>query len=303
MAQQKNQRQAMLLGLSAVLLWSTVATAFKLSLEHLTPFQLLTIASTVSLLLLLGVTSFKKQWAEVAATWRTEGRRYLLLGAINPFLYYAVLFQAYDLLPAQQAMALNYTWALTLSLLAVPLLKQPLRRYDVVALLLGYLGVLVIATDGNLLALEFSNSFGVLLALISTVLWALYWVFNARSQASSTAGLLLCFMVGTPIIWLITAFTDGFVMPWQGLAGGIYVGLFEMGLTFILWMGAMKQATHTSRVSNLIFLSPFISLILVSQLVGESIAAATYVGLVLIISAVVYQQLAARRQSQHASTA
>jgi hypothetical protein len=49
------------------------------------------------------------------------------LGFLNPFAYYFVLLQAYDLLPAQEAQPLNCTWAITLSLLSVPLLKQPLR--------------------------------------------------------------------------------------------------------------------------------------------------------------------------------
>ncbi len=43
-----NERRALGLALSAVLLWSTVATAFKLTLAELTPIQMLTVASIVS---------------------------------------------------------------------------------------------------------------------------------------------------------------------------------------------------------------------------------------------------------------
>ncbi|NWH06613.1 hypothetical protein [Desulfobacter latus] len=38
--------------------------------------------------------------------------RGVLFGAINPFAYYLVLLQAYDLLPAQQAQPLNYSYQL-----------------------------------------------------------------------------------------------------------------------------------------------------------------------------------------------
>ncbi|VEB44392.1 Uncharacterised protein [Chromobacterium violaceum] len=68
-----------------------------------------------------------------------------------------MLFQAYSLLPAQEAQAINYTWALTMTLLAVPLLKQKLRLQDAMAALVCYLGVLVIGTRGQLLELHFSN--------------------------------------------------------------------------------------------------------------------------------------------------
>ena len=75
--------------------------------------------------------------------------RGVLFGAINPFAYYLVLLQAYDLLPAQQAQPLNYTWAITLSLLSVPLLGHRLGGRDYVAVALCYFGVYVIFNLGG----------------------------------------------------------------------------------------------------------------------------------------------------------
>ena len=43
-----NERLAMQLGLGAVLLWSTVASAFSLTLDYLSPLQLVTLATTIS---------------------------------------------------------------------------------------------------------------------------------------------------------------------------------------------------------------------------------------------------------------
>ncbi|MCV6589783.1 MAG: DMT family transporter [Marinobacterium sp.] len=294
---EKNQRQAMLLGALAVLCWSTVATAFKLSLQYLTPFQLLAGATFFSVLVLSAAVTVQHQWRLLLPCFcRTPGL-FLALGVINPCLYYAVLFQAYDLLPAQQAQPLNYTWGLMLSVLAVPLLKQPLQRSDTVALMLGYLGVVVISTKGDLLALEFDSPLGVVLALFSTLLWALYWIFNTRCDAPPTLGLLISFLISLPLVLVLVAATDGFEATWQGWAGAAYVGIFEMGVAFILWLGAMKKATHASRVSNLIFLSPFLSLVFISQVLGEQIHLATYAGLLLIIIAVGYQQWAARQHN------
>ena len=72
--------------------------------------------------------------------WR-EWAKSVGLGLLNPLLYYAVLFKAYDLLPAQVAQPLNYTWALTLGLLSVPLLGQRFRPRLLVAGLVAYAGV------------------------------------------------------------------------------------------------------------------------------------------------------------------
>ncbi len=287
----KNQRHAMLLGLSSVVLWSTVATAFKLSLQHMTPTQLLAWAGLFSTVVPALAVTRRSQWPEVAATLRHKPFHYLSLGALNPCLYYLVLFRAYDLLPAQQAQAINYTWALTLSLLAIPMLGQKLTSRDVLALLMGYLGAVVIATRGNLTSLEFDSGAGVALALGSTVLWSLYWILNTRASASGPVSLFVCFALGTPMVWIILAIEGGPVLPGlRGLVGSVYVGLFEMGVTFMLWLEAMRRAENVSRVGNLIFLSPFLSLFFISTFLGEPIVAATWIGLTMIITGVVLQQ-------------
>jgi len=294
---EKSQSRAMLLGLSAVLLWSTVATAFKLSLQVMTPLQLLAWSGLFSTLVLAACVSWQKRWRELLQQWRKRPGLYLLLGALNPALYYLVLFKAYDLLPAQQAQALNYTWALTLSLLAVPLLKQKLQRLDLLAMTLGYFGALVIATRGQLLALQFDSTLGVALALGSTLIWALYWILNARAESSPAVSLLLCFLCGTPLVWGLMLWQGEVQWPGtQGILGALWVGVFEMGLTFMLWLGAMRAATHVSRVSNLIFLSPFLSLVFIYLLLHEPIAPATFIGLGLIVTAVVVQQRARRSE-------
>jgi len=294
----KNQSRAMLLGGSAVLLWSTVATAFKLSLQWLSPLQLLAWAGLASTLVLVAAVTWQGLWGSLCRTLRTQPLFCLTLGVVNPAAYYLILFRAYDLLPAQQAQAINYTWALTLSLLAIPLLKQPLRGRDMIALGGGYLGALVIATRGDLLALNFDSVEGVILAVVSTLFWALYWILNARSTAPATAMLAICFLIGTPLVWGLMAWQGELTLPEpRALLGAAYVGLFEMGLTFMLWLGAMRSAVHVSRVSNLIFLSPFLSLVFIRYLLDEPVVPATFIGLALIIAAVIYQQRGERGAS------
>jgi drug/metabolite transporter (DMT)-like permease len=75
-----------------------------------------------------------------------------------------------------------------------------------------------------------------------------------------------------------------------GLAGAIYIGLFEMGITFVLWLYALKYSSTTAKVSNLIYLSPFISLIIIHFAVGETILPSTVAGLLMIISGIILQQ-------------
>jgi len=285
-----DQRRATAFGLGAVIAWSTVATAFKLALRHLEPSQLLLVATVVSLLTLTLILAWQRRLGALAATPAAARTRALLLGLLNPFLYYLVLFAAYDRLPAQVAQPVNYTWALTLSWLSIPLLGQKARWRDLLAGVVCYAGVALIATGGDMSGFRTADPLGVGLALFSTVIWALYWIAGTRSPLEPTVGLWWNFAGALPPVAAVTALTDGLALPAAGLAGGAYVGVFEMGLTVVLWGTALKLAVNTSKVANLIFLSPFLSLVLIQFVLGEDVRPATVAGLALIVGGLAWQR-------------
>ncbi len=287
-----NERRAFGFALAAVLLWSTVATAFKLTLTAFTPVQMLTVASTVSVLT-LGILCFMQgKLKQVVPTFTARPLYFLLLGLINPLAYYLILFKAYTLLPASLAQPINYSWAVTLTIMAALFLGQKIRKQDWLACLLGYSGVVIIATKGHLLSLHFDNPLGVGLALLSTLLWAGYWILNAKNTADPLVSVLLGFSLALPFAVALTLYEGaGWPSALSKWAAVSYVGLFEMGITFVLWLTALKSTRNTSRISNLIFVSPFISLFLLAQIIGETIHPSTISGLFLIISGLVVQQL------------
>ena len=284
-----NQRKAMVFGLLAVLAWSTVATAFKLALQRMDHFQLLFLANVFSLAALGLVLAVQRRLGLLLQVDRRQLGMCAGLGLLNPFFYYLVLFKAYALLPAQVAQPLNFTWALTMAWLAIPVLGQRLRLRDALAGIVCYSGVLVITTGGDLRSMQIDSVPGVVLALGSTLIWALYWLANARMRFDPVAGLFLGFFFSllpvTAVNWL---FSD-FQISATGLALGAYVGAMEMGFTFVLWLTAMRLTTSTSRIANLIFLAPFLSLVFIHFVLGEHLRAATVPGLILIVAGLWYQ--------------
>lgn len=281
-------RQAILYGLGAVALWSTVATAFKVALAWMSPLELMWLAAFVSWSL-MGALVVKQ--GNITTALRTGWKTAAWAGLMNPVAYYLVLFAAYDRLPGQEAMALNYTWALAMAFLAVPLLGQRLTRMDIVAGLVAYAGVWVIATRGAVLDVSFADPFGVVMALASTLLWALYWLLNARDKRPPLVGQWQNFSVGLPVLTVLLLLGPGLQWHgWPAFGAGIYVGLFEMGVAFILWQLAVHKVSRTAKVSNLIFLSPPVSLMLLFLVVGEPILPSTLIGLVLILLGLGLQQ-------------
>lgn len=294
-------QRALVFAISAVLLWSTVATAFKITLEYLSPLHMVAIASSVSWAVFMAIVWHQGLLPSARAEWRSAPWLYVLMGLINPALYYWILFAAYALLPASQAQPLNYTWAIALTFMAAIFLRQRIRKRDYVAAALGYAGVLVIATNGNVSGFfsAMQSPLGVALALLSTLLWATYWIINTRRTCSPVISLWLGFSVSLPVLWAAvwwlegaSFFTHAAGVPWQGWLAVTYVGLFEMGVTFLLWLKAMREADNVALISNLIFISPFISLLLLASIIGETIYPATVFGLCMIIIGLLVQRLA-----------
>ena len=137
-----NPSRALLFGFLAVLCWSTVATAFKIALSYQHVSMVIVIATGMSLILLACLLAIQGRLSLAILSLRQEWRKALLLGMLNPLIYYFVLLWAYELLPAQVAQPINYTWAIMLALLSVPFLGHKLAKTDFHAICLSALRTL-----------------------------------------------------------------------------------------------------------------------------------------------------------------
>jgi drug/metabolite transporter (DMT)-like permease len=184
-----------------------------------------------------------------------------------------------------------------LVLLSIPLLRQKIGLKSILAVVISFAGVFVIATRGDILGFRFTDLTGVLLAVASSVIWALFWIYNVKDACDEQVRLFLDFAFGACFIFLFAVVWPGagFRLPGMGgLLGAAYIGLFEMGLTFLLWMKALKLSETTARVANLIYLVPFLSVIVIHFAVGERIFSSTIIGLVLIVAGIYLQKSAPR---------
>lgn len=286
-----NQSKAYSLALISIVFWSTMGTAFKLTLNHLNPGMLLLIATFTAFIFLGSVVVFKGKLQILKKITPKQALNSALMGLFNPFLYYLVLFEAYNRIPTQEGVALNYIWPVILVIFSIIFLKQQITVISVLAIIVSFAGTVVIAIHGNFTELKFSNTTGVILAIGSAFFWASFWIINMKDPREAIVKMFVNFAFGAVYIlsWNIYKHNIS-VPPIQGLVGAIYIGVFEMGLTFVLWLTALKLSTHTARVSNLVFISPFISLILVSFIVGENILPSTVIGLAIIVIGILIQQ-------------
>lgn len=275
-------------GLASVALWATAASAFKLTLGECTPFQAVFAASAVSAVLLWTVAFARRARPSLRDTLDALPR-----GFLNPFAYYLVLLEAYDRLPAQVAMVINYLWPVTLILLSAAVFGRRLSGRSIGSSVLSFSGVVLLAS-GNGAWSGRLDATGLALALASTFIWAGYWVLSMRGGGDPVSRLALNFAWGLFFLaaWGLATGSFGAMSP-AALAGSAWIGLFEMGLAYILWLAALTHAENTARVGNLVFLTPFASLALIGAVVGESLTAATLGGLALVMAGQVVQRAGA----------
>jgi drug/metabolite transporter (DMT)-like permease len=280
----KVNSKATLFALLAVGFWSTVATSFKLALKGMPFYELLFISTWTSVIIFFIFLLLKKQLIHAFRCSIKEWLNSALMGALNPFMYYLILFKAYSLLPAYMAQPLNYTWPVVLVFFSAIFLKQRLSWLSFVALIIAFIGVIFIS-NGN--SNQHASVLGVILATGSSLIWSSYWILNMKDSRQTLPKLFLNFLFGAVYITVFILFSGlSAITSFTSLSAAVYVGFFEMGLTFLLWMYALNLAKRTDKISIYVFLSPFISLIFITTILGESITINAIIGFIFIASGI-----------------
>jgi drug/metabolite transporter (DMT)-like permease len=286
----RRQTQAYVYAGATILFWSTVASAFKLTLDELGFDELLFYSSLFSLVLLSVICAASGRLRELHTWTLADYGRSAILGFLNPFLYYLMVLKAYSLLPAQEALTLNFIWPIVLVLFSIVVLRQRITLKTALAMLVSFFGVVVISTRGDVIGFRVTNVQGASLAVGSSVVWALYWVYGTQDTRDVVTRLFLNFVFGVAFVAAYMGLFSELRLPsFRGLIGSLYVGAFEMGLTYIVWLKALRLSRTTAQVSNLIYLTPFMSLLVVNIVVGEEIFTSTVVGLALIVTGIFIQ--------------
>jgi len=292
----KHSKQAYIYAALAILLWGTIPTAFKIALSELSIVTMLGITTLVSTAVLFLIMLLTGKINMLRKTTCNELSWSALLGLITPVGYYLILLTAYSRLPGQVAQPINMIWPIFLVFFSIPLLGQRIPARSFLALAISLTGVYIIASQGEPLNPGRSDALGVILALVSGVLWALYFILNVRDKRDESVKLFTGFLFGSLYMVILMAATGSFThtASLKGIAASVYCGFFEMGITFWLWLKALQMAETTDRVSNLVYFAPFISIILLHFIIDEPVYYTTPLGLLLIIGSVVYQNRAVR---------
>lgn len=281
--------KAYIYALSATLLWGSSAAVIKLLLKNLNSIQILLYVSGIATINLLLIALLQKKIPIIKNYTKKDYFRFAYMGFIGVFIYYLFLYLALSYLKAQEAFIINYLWPMMIVIFAVPILKEKLTTKKIVAVILSFIGVIIIATKGNLNLLQFAKPLGVILAIIAAMSYGLFSVLGKKQNYDKTTSMLFYYLF-TFIYTLIAVILFGFIpqITLIQLAGLLWMGIFTSGGAFLLWFLALKYG-DTAKIANIAFLTPFLSLVYIYFLLHETILVSSIVGLLFIFMGIFIQ--------------
>lgn len=231
-------RSATLVGVLAIVLWSTLAT-LTAATGGMPPFQLAAMG------FVLGASVGAARWIVRPAGLRAlqQPPSVWALGIGGLFGYHALYFMALRLAPPAEAGLINYLWPLLIVLFSAALPGERLRWFHVVGAAFGFLGTATIVTGGRGLSIEDAYLPGYSAAFVCAFVWATYSVLSRRlpdvpSDAvagfcAATAVLAaLCHLALEETVWPANA------IEWAAL---LALGIGPIGIAFYVWDYGVKH--------------------------------------------------------------
>lgn len=275
--------------LVSVFFWSTTTTVSKLLLHSISTMQVLAVSSVFATLFLLMVNVFKGNLKQLKSY---QLRDYLVLagvGFLGMFLYRMLLFFGVARMLASQAMIVNYLWPIMAVLASCVILREKLTVRKAIAVVMSFLGVVIVTTGGNAAGLSGSDLTGTVLVAVAAVFYGLFVAINKRLQYDSFVSMMFYNAVAAICAILGTLFSgETLLLTLSQNLGLVWVGVCNTAIGFVAWDLAMKTG-DTAKVANLAYITPFLSLVVAYFLLGDPITIWSVGGLTVIVAGILLQ--------------
>jgi len=275
--------------LTTVFFWGSSAAVNALLLKSLSTMTVLFYTSVIAVVFLACYNLFT---GKMSLLKNISAREYLAMsgiGFLGTFMYSGLLYYSMTLMKAQQAFIINYLWPILVVVFSCIILRQKMTLKKGISLILSFFGVAVVATEGNLLSLGGINVVGTAACILAAVCYGLYSVLTIKVTCDKFVAILIYYAVCSVVSGAALLLTGGIPPLTTGqLPGILWDGVLVYGVAYTTWALALDLG-DTAKMSNLAYLTPFVSLIWIYFLTGEPIHWSSYVGLAFILLGVALQ--------------
>ena len=273
---------------TAILMWSTMATVSKLLLTSLSNFQVLCISSLLAGVSMLAMNAFSGKLA-LLKTYRLKD--YLIMtgtGLLGIFLYYSFYYIGMSRMPASQAFIINYLWPIMSVVFAAILLKEKLTARKMIAIGMSFVGVMIV-TGKDLLHFDGKTLFGAVMCILDAVCYGAFTALNKKWHYEKGISMMVAFFVSFVLSFVMNQVSGaGWNISFGQLLGLGWNGIFSMAIGNTAWALALQKG-NTAQISNLAYITPFLSLIWTALILKEQISVWSVVGLCVIVLGVLIQ--------------
>ena len=277
--------------LMTVVVWSSLHPAGKLALAEITTTQLAFARIGLAFVALTAVCVATGRLRQVVAAFHPRVASSVVILGVTGFSASSWLSMAsLGYLPAGVNSLLANASPLIVALATTLVLKERVGRRTVVGIVIGFLGVAVVALRGGVDASQL-HPVGIGLALASAAFWAVYTALGRRllagrdtlamGAAASLVGVLPVLagvMLEGGFGQMVTASPSTHLLL-------IWCGVVATGITYSGWVYLLKRI-HAARVASFQYLIPLLALALAYPIVGEEPTVPVLVGALLIIGGV-----------------
>jgi drug/metabolite transporter (DMT)-like permease len=277
-------------------LWGTLATVSKILLGSLDAMFVLAFTCDVSAVLLFIYNLIKGNIRRNKIGSIKEITVMCLLGFVGFFLYNMFYLMGINLLPSQQAMIINYLWPAMIIVFSCIFLKEKMTVKKAVAIALSFIGIIIVAVNGNLELLLNSNLKGVCFCLLAAVSYGFYAAINKGQNYNKEIAMMFAFATAGIIATVISVIDGNILQPNIHIFTGLlYDAVFVNAIGYTSWMIALEHG-NTATISNLAYLTPFVSLVFAKIILNEQVSIYSFLGLMLIILGIAVQFYGSKKQ-------
>lgn len=272
-----------------ILLWWTSPAVSRLLLTNLEPFQIIFYYNLFAIISLFFLSFFKWKLKIIKKYKKKDFMYFLWMWFLWIFLYEIFLFYAFLNTTTQEAVIANYTYPIFTVIFAGFLLKEKLNLYKFLWLFLWLFWVYITVTKWNIYNFDIWNYTWIIFWILA---WLVYWLFSAiwkKFDYDTINSMLFFQIISFILITIIISIFSNFVwLNFYEFLWMIWMWFFVNWLAYIFWFLALKN-WDTAKISNLVFLTPFIWLVFIYLFTWEKIYLSSLVWLIIIIIWVLIQ--------------
>jgi len=271
-----------------VLFWASTAAVGKLLLADLGSLPLLFLSCLFATSSLFIIVLLRNKVQVVRQFRLRDYLTFLYMGFIGVFLYTFLLFEALRYLRAQEAFILNYLWPIMVVIFSTVILKEKFTLRKCGGVVISFFGVLIVLAPARA-SLQFGSLKGVAFAVGCAISYGLFSVLGKRRDYDRYVSMMFYYLFASIFSAVPVLMRSG--LPRLSIAqllGVAWLGVFANGVAFAFWFLSLRHG-DTARMSSLVFLTPFLSLVYIHFLLGEEILFTSLLGLTLIVLGILIQ--------------